>query len=91
LSAAQILPRRLTDERTYNMLVSVCVRGRDLTQALHAADMLKTTGRRLDTILYTNLIGGAASFLTQFPLSPCTSSNAPACCFDCRGMYPARV
>ena len=56
---AQILPRALTDERTYNMLVSVCVRGRDLTQALHAADMLKTSGRRLDTILYTNLIGGA--------------------------------
>ena len=56
---AQILPTRLTDERTYNMLVSVCVKGRDLVQAMHAADMLRTTGRRLDTILYTNLIGGA--------------------------------
>jgi pentatricopeptide repeat protein len=59
LRAVQILPTRLTDERTYNMLVSVCVKGRDLVQAMHAADMLRTTGRRLDTILYTNLIGGA--------------------------------
>lgn len=41
------------------MLVSVCVKGRDLVQAMHAADMLRTTGRKLDTILYTNLIGGA--------------------------------
>ena len=40
------------------MLISVCVKAKDLTQALHAADMLKSTGRKLDTILYTNLIGG---------------------------------
>lgn len=40
------------------MLISVCVKARDLTQALHAADMLESTGRRLDTILYTNLISG---------------------------------
>ena len=54
----QVLPRKFTDARTYNMLVSVCVKAKDLTQALHAADMLKSTGRKLDTILYTNLISG---------------------------------
>ena len=54
----QVLPRQYTDARTYNMLISVCVRAKDLTQALHAADMLESTGRKLDTILYTNLIGG---------------------------------
>lgn len=53
-----MLPRKFTDARTYNMLVSVCVKAKDLTQALHAADMLKSTGRKLDTILYTNLISG---------------------------------
>ncbi len=40
------------------MLISVCVKAKDLTQALHAADMFRSTGRKLDTILYTNLIGG---------------------------------
>ncbi len=55
----QVLPRSYTDARTYNMLVSVCVKACDLTEALHAADMLKSTGRKLDTILYTNLICGA--------------------------------
>ena len=61
----QVLPRQYTDARTYNMLISVCVRAKDLTQALHAADMLESTGRKLDTILYTNLIGG--DHLIYFP------------------------
>ena len=47
------------------MLISVCVKAKDLTQALHAGDMLKSTGRKLDTILYTNLIGGL-SLLTCY-------------------------
>ena len=47
------------------MLISVCVKAKDLTQALHAADMFRSTGRKLDTILYTNLIGG------QLPLEAC--------------------
>ena len=54
----QVLPRQYTDARTYNMLISVCVKAKDLTEALHAADMMRSTGKRLDTILYTNLIGG---------------------------------
>ena len=57
----QVLPRQYTDASTYNMLISVCVRAKDLTQALHAADMFRSTGRKLDTILYTNLIGGQPS------------------------------
>ena len=55
---SQVLPRQYTDARTYNMLISVCVKAKDLTEALHAADMMRSTGKRLDTILYTNLIGG---------------------------------
>ena len=54
----QLLPRRYADARTYNMLVSVCAAARDVTAALHAADMLKSTGRKMDTIMYTNLITG---------------------------------
>lgn len=54
----QLLPRRYADSRTYNMLVSVCAAARDVNAALHAADMMKRTGRKLDTILYTNLITG---------------------------------
>ncbi|CAL8460572.1 g101 [Coccomyxa elongata] len=57
----QVLPRKFTDARTYNMLVSVCVKAKDLTNALHAADMLRSTGRKLDTILYTNLISVCAA------------------------------
>jgi len=54
------------------MLVSVCVKARDLTQALHAADMLRSTGRKLDTILYTNLISGARQCCSRPPsLAPC--------------------
>ena len=60
----QLLPRRYADARTYNMLVSVCTAARDVTAALHAADMLKSTGRKLDTIMYTNLIAGWLSAAT---------------------------
>ena len=56
----QLLPRRYADARTYNMLVSVCAAARDVTAALHAADMLKSTGRKMDTIMYTNLIVGVS-------------------------------
>ncbi|KAK9820618.1 hypothetical protein WJX72_012335 [[Myrmecia] bisecta] len=56
----QVLPRRYVDSRTYNMLVSVCVRAKDLAAALRAGDMLKSTGSKLDTILYTNLIHACA-------------------------------
>ena len=54
----QLLPSRVTDTRTYTMLVSVCIAARDLPMALQAGMMLKDSGRRLDTFLYTNLITG---------------------------------
>ena len=55
----QLLPRRYADTRTYNMLVTVCGAAGDVTSALHAADMLRSTGGKPDTIMYTNLIAGA--------------------------------
>lgn len=54
----QLLPDRLTDARTYNMLVSVCIAAKDLKSALRAGQMLKQTGRKIDTFLYTSLITG---------------------------------
>ena len=57
----QLLPRRYADTRTYNMLVTVCGAAGDVTSALHAADMLRSTGGKPDTIMYTNLIAGALS------------------------------
>jgi hypothetical protein len=58
LRFVQVLPRRYADSRTYNMVVSVAARAGDATAALQAADMFKSTGGKLDTILYTNLIAG---------------------------------
>ena len=54
----QLMPDHLTDARTYNMLVTVCIAAKDLPQALHAGMMMRNTGRSLDTYLYTNLITG---------------------------------
>lgn len=54
----QLLPNQLTDARTYNMLVSVCIAARDLPGALKAGELLKRTGRKLDTYMYTSLITG---------------------------------
>lgn len=71
-----MLPRQYTEASTYNMLISVCVKAKDLTQALHAADMFRSTGRKLDTILYTNLIGG------QLPLKSYLH-RLRACCTQC--------
>ncbi len=68
----QLLPSHMTDARTYNMLVSVCIAARDLPMALQAGMMLKNTGRRLDTFLYTNLITGKISFV---PLATQHSAN----------------
>ncbi len=59
------------------MLISVCVKAKDLTQALHAADMFRSTGRKLDTILYTNLIGGQR--LIEYLPGQCLSSSRPTC------------
>ncbi|KAL3134957.1 hypothetical protein ABBQ32_007917 [Trebouxia sp. C0010 RCD-2024] len=56
----QLLPSHLTDARTYNMLVSVCIAARDLPMALKAGAMLKDSGKQLDTFLYTNLITACA-------------------------------
>jgi pentatricopeptide repeat protein len=47
------------NSRTYNMVVSVCIKARDLKSALQAADMMQIAGLKRDTILYTNLIKGA--------------------------------
>lgn len=57
----QLLPSHMTDARTYNMLVSVCIAARDLPMALKAGTMLKDSGRQLDTFLYTNLITACAT------------------------------
>lgn len=54
----KLLPSHMTDARTYNMLVSVCIAARDLPMALQAGMMLRSTGRNLDTFLYTSLITG---------------------------------
>lgn len=56
----ELLPSHLTDARTYNMLVSVCIAARDLPMALKAGAMLKDSGKQLDTFLYTNLITACA-------------------------------
>lgn len=56
LRFVQLLPRQFVDARTYNMLVSVCAKTGDVRNALRAADMLRSAGLKLDTILYTNLI-----------------------------------
>jgi hypothetical protein len=58
------------------MLISVCVKAKDLTEALHAADMLKSTGQKLDTILYTNLMTGAPLLPLRFAI-PVAKSRCP--------------
>lgn len=60
LRFVQLLPRENTDARTYNMLISVCAAARDAAAALRVADMWRSTGRQVDTMLYTNIIVGAA-------------------------------
>ena len=60
LRFVQLLPRENSDARTYNMLVSVCAAARDAAAALRVADMWRSTGRKVDTMLYTNIIVGAA-------------------------------
>ena len=52
------VPPRQADARVYNMLVSVCVAAQNVPAALAAGDMLRSTGRSWDAILYTNLITG---------------------------------
>jgi pentatricopeptide repeat protein len=66
----QLVPRAYTLPATYNMLITVCVRAQDLPHALQAADMMRSTGRRLDTILYTNLLHGAGPPCSLLALSP---------------------
>jgi pentatricopeptide repeat protein len=51
-----LLPREYSLPATYNMAITVCVRAKDLPHAQQAADMMRSTGRRPDTILYTNLL-----------------------------------
>lgn len=57
----QLLPRTIADERTYNMLITVCVQAADLDSALKAANALQSTGGQLDRTHYTNLIKAAAA------------------------------
>ena len=52
------VPPHQADARVYNMLVSVCVAAQNVPAALAAGDMLRSTGRSWDAILYTNLITG---------------------------------
>ena len=52
------VPPHQADARVYNMLVSVCVAAQDVPAALAAGEMLRSTGRSWDAILYTNIITG---------------------------------
>lgn len=54
----QMLPDSAVDARTYNLLVTVCVKARDLKSALDVKKAVVDNGHRLDRILYTNLISG---------------------------------
>jgi hypothetical protein len=54
----EILPREFTNLQTYNMVVTVCIHARDMAAALQAADILRSTGRKPDAVLYNNLIKG---------------------------------
>lgn len=54
-----LLPRGATDARTYTMAVSVCAAAQDVHAALQVADMWRSTGRKPDTFLYTNVIRSA--------------------------------
>ena len=58
LRFVHILPRAYAQLQTYNMVVTVCIRAKDMASALQAADMLRSTGRKPDAFLYTNLISG---------------------------------
>ena len=60
LHYVQLLPAQFTDARAYNMVVTACVAACDLPAALEAAEHLRASDRKLDTILYTNLITGTA-------------------------------
>ena len=61
LHYVQLLPPQFTDARVYNMVITACVAACDLPAALEAAEHLRASGRKPDTILYTNLITGALS------------------------------
>ena len=55
------VPPHQADARVYNMLVSGGGAAQDGPAALAAGDMLRSTGRSWDAILYTNLITGEGS------------------------------
>lgn len=54
----QILPRKYATLATYNMVMSVCVKARDLAAARQVVDMLRSTGQKADAIIYYSLITG---------------------------------
>ena len=57
----QLLPRRHTDARTYNMVLTVCAEAADLRNALHCADMLQARAGG-------DVTGGGALFHLYFLL-----------------------
>ncbi|GMH32599.1 hypothetical protein BSKO_00433 [Bryopsis sp. KO-2023] len=57
----ELLPVQAKDTRTYNMLISVCVKSHDLDAALKVKDMIGESGMELDVKLFTNLISACAS------------------------------
>lgn len=54
----QMLPKTAVDKRTYNLLVSVCVKAQDLKSALDIKKIVEGNGYGVDLVLYTNLIAG---------------------------------
>lgn len=72
------LPPEFTSLQTFTMLVSVCISARDVTTAMQVAAMLRSSGRKPDTILYTNLITGTPHFpMALVPLCLQIEVSAP--------------
>ena len=59
----QILPRNYATLSTYNMVLSVCVKAKDLAAARQVVDMLRSTGQKADAIIYYSLITGPTPHL----------------------------
>jgi len=74
----EILPHEFTNLQTYNMVVTVCIRARDMAAAMQAADILRSTGRKPDAVLYNNLIKGESLRMLLRPPPPPSSYPTPS-------------
>ena len=60
LAFLDIMPPEFVDNRTYNMVLSVCVAGKSLQGGFRVMGQLRERGIRPDLILYTNMLTIAA-------------------------------